>query len=388
MARVTVIGSGFGGLAAVRALRRRVPEADVTMIAPREEFIYYPSLVGVPVGDRDAHDARIPLDGFVRRHDVTFVAASVTGLAHRGRTVVTDHGEIDNDVLIIASGGQSVRTLPGIEHTLAICDGVEAAEQIGDRVAALRRGTIAFGFAGNPVEPQAVRGGPVFELLLSVDTFLRRAGRRDAIDLVFFNPSLEPGNRLGLRAVTGVMKEMESRAIRSHLGHKILGFAADRVILDDGDLAADLILFVPGMSGPSWARESEMALSPGGFIRADRSCRVFAHPGVFVVGDAGAYEGTADWMPKQGHAAELQAATAAVNVAHFLAGEPPTATFRQELICIIDTLDSGIMVYRSPRVAGALPSPAWRVVKHGLESRSRHAYGAPRGHRRRADAAR
>ncbi|MGC8510266.1 MAG: NAD(P)/FAD-dependent oxidoreductase [Acidimicrobiales bacterium] len=382
MARVTVIGSGFGGLAAVRALRRRVPGAAITIVAPREEFIYYPSLVGVPVGDRDASDARIALNDFVERYDVTFVTASVTGLAHQGRTVVTDHGEIDNDVLIIASGGESLRTLPGLEYTLAICDGVEAAQEIGDRVAALRRGTIAFGFAGNPAEPQAVRGGPVFELLLSIDTYLRRAGRRDAIDLVFFNPSLEPGNRLGPRAVTGVMKEMESRAIRSHLGHKILGFAADRVILDDGDLAADLILFVPGMSGPRWARETDLALSPGGFIRADRSCRVFAHPGVFVVGDAGAYEGTADWMPKQGHAAELQAATAAVNVAHFLAGEPPTATFRQELICIIDTLDSGIMVYRSPRFAGALPSPAWRVVKHGLESRSRHAYGASRGHRR------
>jgi sulfide:quinone oxidoreductase len=380
---VTVIGSGFGGLATVRALRRRVPGAEITIIAPREEFIYYPSLVGVPVGDRDASDARIALNDFVQRYDVTFVTASVTGLAHRGRTVVTDHGEIDNDVLIIASGGESLRTLPGLEHTLAICDGVEAAQEIGDRVAALRRGTIAFGFAGNPAEPQAVRGGPVFELLFSVDTYLRRIGRRDAIDLVFFNPSLEPGNRLGPRAVTGVMKEMESRAIRSHLGHKILGFDADRVITDDGDLAADLILFVPGMSGPRWARETDLALSPGGFIRADQSCRVFAHPGVFVVGDAGAYEGTADWMPKQGHAAELQAATAAANVAHFLAGEPPTATFRQELICIIDTLDSGIMVYRSPRFAGVLPSPAWRVVKHGLESRSRRAYGG--GRRRRRD---
>ncbi len=384
MARVTVIGSGFGGLAAVRALRRRVPGAMITLIAPRQEFIYYPSLVGVPVGDRDASDVRIPLDDFIERYDVTFVTASVTGLAHRGRTVVTNDGAFDNDVLIIASGAESLRTLPGLEHTLAICDGVEAAQEIRDRVEGLRRGTIAFGFAGNPVEPQAVRGGPVFELLFSIDTYLRREGRRDAFDLVFFNPSLEPGNRLGPRAVTGVMKELESRAIRAHLGHKILGFAADHVITDDGDLMADLILFVPGMSGPRWARESEMVLSPGGFIRADQSCRVFAHPGVFVVGDAGAYEGTADWMPKQGHAAELEAATTAVNVAHFLAGEPPTATFRQELICIIDTLDSGIMVYRSPRFAGALPSPAWRMVKHGLESRSRHAYGAPRRHRRAA----
>ena len=60
MARVTVIGSGFGGLATVRALRRRIPGAMITVIAPRQEFIYYPSLVGVPVGDRDASDVQIP----------------------------------------------------------------------------------------------------------------------------------------------------------------------------------------------------------------------------------------------------------------------------------------------------------------------------------------
>ena len=38
-------------------------------------------------------------------------------------------------------------------------------------------GTIAFGFAGNPKEPSAMRGGPMFELLFGLDTWLRKQGK-------------------------------------------------------------------------------------------------------------------------------------------------------------------------------------------------------------------
>ena len=43
----------------------------------------------------------------------------------------------------------------------------------------MQGGTIACGFAGNPNEPSAVRGGPMFEFLFGIDEQLRREGRRD-----------------------------------------------------------------------------------------------------------------------------------------------------------------------------------------------------------------
>jgi sulfide:quinone oxidoreductase len=56
----------------------------------------------------------------------------------------------------------------------------------------MQGGTIAIGFAANPQEPQAVRGGPMFEFLFGIDTQLRREGRRERFQLVFFNPSQSP----------------------------------------------------------------------------------------------------------------------------------------------------------------------------------------------------
>jgi sulfide:quinone oxidoreductase len=66
------------------------------------------------------------------------------------------------------------------------------AEKIRDRLAAMDSGAIAAGFAGNPNEPSAMRGGPMFEFLFGIDRQLIRERRRDRFKLVFFSPAKEP----------------------------------------------------------------------------------------------------------------------------------------------------------------------------------------------------
>ena len=352
---ISILGAGFAALTAARELRRRLPDAVITLVAPRAEFVYLPSLVWIPSGVRKGSDLVLPLKPFLKRHRLDFFAASVTGLADSGRTVLTDRGELKNDVLVIATGGRFLKKLPGIEHALTLCDGVAATEAIRERIGKMDTGRIAFGFGGNPKEPSAMRGGPMFELLFGVDTLLRRQGKRDAIELVFFNAAAEPGKRLGEKAVTGLLTEMARRRIDTHLGHKLLGFSEKGVDTEGGHVNADLILFMPGLTGPAWAENSGLPLSPGGFIQGDEYCRVPGAESVFVAGDAGSFPGP-EWLPKQAHMAELQAKAAAENLCLALQGKPPAAKPRPELICIIDTLDAGILVYRDPKRAWLLPS--------------------------------
>ena len=352
---IVILGAGFGALTAVRELRRRAPDARISLVAPKAEFVYLPSLIWIPTGLRQGKDLILPLDSFLKDHAVEFVAGRVTGLEDGGRTVVTDQGKLANDALVIATGARFIKKLPGIEHALTLCEGVASAVAIRERLEKMTSGRIALGFGGNPNEPSAMRGGPMFELLFGIDTWLRRQGRRDSVELTFFNAAAEPGKRLGTKAVTGLLAEMARRRIDTHLGHKPLGFSEKGVDTEGGHINADLILFMPGLTGPAWAADSGLTLSPGGFFKADEYCRVEGADKIFVAGDSGSFPGP-DWMPKQAHMADLQAKAVAENLLLAMANQNPVAKPKTELICIVDTMDSGILVYRDINRSWVLPS--------------------------------
>lgn len=367
--RITVLGSGFGALSAVRELRARGCKDEITLVSPRSELHYLPGTIWIPSGLRTREQLVVPLAPFFERMDVRHVLAEVTGLAPDGRSVQTTAGEVANDALVIATGGRFIKKLPGIEHAITPCEGIAAAEQIRDRLRGMNGGTIAVGFAGNSQEPTAVRGGPMFEFLFGIDAQLRREGRREKFELVFFNPSKEPGARLGAKAVAHLLAEMARRGITTHLGHKMQRFEADKVVTEGGAFAADLILFMPGMTGNAWFDQTTLPRSPGGLLQADAQCRVpgFAH--VYVVGDSGSFPGP-DWMPKQAHMADLQAAAAAQNLIDGLAGRPQTASFKVELACIIDALGTGTLVWRTEQRNLLLPPlRLMHWAKRGFERR-------------------
>lgn len=345
--RITVAGAGFAGLTALRILRDREPGADLTLVSPRPELHFLPGMIWIPSGLRRREDLVVPLREFLDRARVRFIAGEATGLAARGRVLRTTAGDVHNDALLIATGGRFIRKLPGIEHAITPCEGIASAERIRDRLRELEGGTIAVGFAGNPQEPGAMRGGPMFEFLFGIDQQLRREGRRERFELVFFSPAAQPGNRLGTAAVERILAEMQRRGVRAHLGHKLVRFDADHVVTEAGEIAADLILFMPGLTGSAWFDATELPRSPGGLLQADAHCRVPGWPRVYVAGDGGSYPGP-DWMPKQAHMADLQAEAAAQNLLAALRGMEPKRTFKAELACIIDGLDRGILVVRTP----------------------------------------
>nr|CAA6830065.1 MAG: FAD-dependent pyridine nucleotide-disulphide oxidoreductase [uncultured Thiotrichaceae bacterium] len=367
MKKIVIIGAGFAGLTAVRQLRKLDKTVEITLIAPQAELQYLPSTIWIPSGMRKREDVLVPLYNFFKRKKVNFHRGRVTGLRDGGRTVETDNGDVSNDGLIIASGGRFIKKLPGIEHAITPCEGVDAAEKIRDRLKAMESGTIAIGFAGNPKEPSAMRGGPMFEFLFGTDTLLRQQDRRDKFKIIFFSPAEKPGNRLGEQAVKGLMDEMKKRGIETHLGHKMKQIEADKVITEGGEFNADLIMFMPGMTGNKWFDNSELARSEGGLIKATKHCKVEGMEHVYVAGDSGSFPGPA-WMPKQAHMADLQAEAAAKNLLAEFKGEMADATFKVELVCIVDSYNKGMMVSRTESTNRVLPANLFmHWVKKGFE---------------------
>lgn len=354
MKRVTIVGAGFAALTAVQKLRARDRSLEITLVAPSPRFSYLPGTIWIPSGLRQPEDLEIDLGNFFQRMQVNFHQGSASGLEAGGRTLLTDQGRIENDALIICSGGRFIKKLPGIEHAITPCEGIPAAMKIRERLQQLDGGSIAIGFSGNPKEPSAMRGGPMFEFLFGIDRQLRREGRRERFRLTFFTPAPEPGKRLGPKAVAGLLREMKKRDIKTHLGHKIKQFTDSKVVTEGGEFDADLILFMPGMTGNQWFDNTDLPRSEGGLLKADAQCRVEGMERVYVAGDSGSFPGP-DWMPKQAHMADLQAAAAADNLLDELAGKTPQHTFKVELFCIVDSQTSGSLVARTPRYNLALP---------------------------------
>jgi len=167
--------------------------------------------------------------------------------------------------------------------------------------------------------------------------------------------------------VKGLLDTMAKRGIETHLGHKMKGFEKDKVLTEGGEIAADLILFMPGMTGNAWFDNSELPRSPGGLLKADEYCRVEGMDNVYVAGDSGSFPGP-DWMPKQAHMADLQAKAAAINLLAELKGGIATETFRIELLCIVDSNDKGMLVARTPKRSVVLPACRfWHWAKRFFE---------------------
>jgi len=351
---ITILGTGFAALTAVKQARKKAPQATITVIAPKEELLYFPSLIWIPSGLRKGDDLRINLHNFFNRQNVQFIEGSVQNVTDGGRTVITENGEYKNDGLIIATGGRFIKKLPGIEHAITPCEGIPAAEKIRDRLDSMSGGTIAIGFGGNPKEPSAMRGGPMFEFLFGIDNLLRKQGRRDQFKIIFFNPAPEPGKRLGAKVPANLTKMMKKQGIETHLGHKMKGFDETLVKTEGGEFHADLILFMPGMTGPSWLANSKLPKSAGGMITANMHAQVEGYENVFVAGDAGSFPGP-DWQAKQAHAADLQAIAAADNLVKSLNGQSDLTEFKHELICIVDTLKHGILIKRTEKGTTLLP---------------------------------
>jgi sulfide:quinone oxidoreductase len=354
MQRVTIIGAGFGALNAVRRLRRCNGDVGIDLVAPRPSFLFYPGTIWIPSEDRDPDSFDVPLQRFFERNDVAWHPGRATALENGGRRVVTDGGAIDNDGLILAPGGEWIDDVPGREHTFLPCGGPTEMARLRDRVRALDRGTLAFGFSPHPDEPSSLRAGPVFELMFGIETWLRRNRRRDRFRIVLFTPVAQPGERLGPGAARRLRAQMDKRGIEVHTGTRPLRFEADRVATDRAAFDARVIVYMPGIGGAPWFAETGLQRSPAGLFEADAFCRAPGAERVYVVGDAGHFDGP-DWLPKRGHTAESQGDAAARNLAAELAGKPPTRRFRTGLLCIIDLTDQGILIVRTERFAIATP---------------------------------
>jgi sulfide:quinone oxidoreductase len=183
------------------------------------------------------------------------------------------------------------------------------------------------------VPPNNRCSGPLYEMALMTDTWLRRQQARQPIDITWTTYEETFIQAFGPRLNTVVTGEFEERGIHGLKGFVVTGVEAGRVHYQNGEtLPYDLLVSFPPYVAKEWYR----AL-PGddrGFIRVEPdSRRVKGHPEVFAVGDA------ADFPIKQAFLAFLQADAAAEHLAAEIEDRPPKLDFEPMSLCVMEELN-------------------------------------------------
>ncbi|TET87080.1 MAG: sulfide:quinone reductase [Sulfurovum sp.] len=366
--KVLVLGGGFAGVEAAIYLRKQ--ELDVTLVSDRDYFYIYPTSIWIPTGEATKEDVSVPLDKLAFAHGFQLIVDPVTKIEPKAKKVTLESGRIldEYDYLVVALGQDKMQH-KGMEHTLSICGKPEEATELYKRLDALvlkDSGKIAMGFGGNPKDASAVRGGPAFEVLFNVDTFLKRKGLRENFELTFFAPMEKPGQKMGDKALVMMDKMFKMTNINKKVGSKITSFEADGINFEDGTkIESDLTMFISAGTGHSIVAESGLPLSEAGFVVTNEYNEVEGFEGIYAIGDSAALMGP-DWKAKQGHVAEVMAKNVAYNIFQHSQRIDSKQSYLEHLniLCVMDTGNGAAFVYRDDKGGKMIPLP---VIGHWMK---------------------
>ena len=301
---MVIAGAGFGGLTCARALKR-VP-VDVLLVDRNNYHLFTPLLYQVASALLEPGEIARPVRQMIRPlANAEFKLAAVTGVDLNGRRLLTDHGPMPYDYLVLATGAQTDyfgndaladATLP----LKNLADGLTVRNHIMSRIEASRwtddtsrrRALLTFAVIGGG--PTGVEmAGALSELIHLVlrkdyhdlDTNEVRVVLIEAAPYVLgqFAPSLREAAR----------RSLEKKHVELMLKTKVESVAEGHIRLAGGkDIAAETVIWTAGVRASDVGKASGARIGRQARIEVGDTLQVPGHPDAFVIGDlAGAKEG-------------------------------------------------------------------------------------------------
>ena len=355
--RVVVLGGGFGGLELCSRLSSELAdEVEVTLIDQSDAFIFGFTKLDVMFGRRTMDEIRLPYRD-IDKPSVVFRQETILSIDPERRRVVTNEGEHEADILVVALGAElAPDATPGLEECGHEFYSPAGAARVRDLLPTFRGGNVVIavlgGFFKCPPAP--------YETAFMLHDYLSRAGVRDAstIHLVTPMPQPIPISDQTSEAIIGLL---DDRGIAHSHKCRIsrLDPATKVAHLEDGrELPFDLFLGVPVHRAPSVVVES--ALAEDGWIPVDAATLATKFPDVYAVGDV-----TSAPVPRAGVIAEGEASTVAdILVARIKGGAAP-APFAGKITCYIEMGGDSVAKVNVDFLSG--PSPTAVFTPPSLE---------------------
>lgn len=334
---VVIVGAGFGGLWAARALAR--PPFRTLLIDRNNYHTFLPLLYQVAAAEVEPEEIVYPVRSILHSlANVDFLLAEVKRIDFRARVVETDSASVAYDYLILAAGSTT--------HFFGVTGAAEHAFALKTLDDAVRlRNHILCCFERSVRDPSRERrqqrltfaivgGGPTgVEFAGALAELLRGPLRRD-----YPGPDFRQARVVLLEAAETLLAGLPERLGRYALG-RLRGMGVDvrlratvsQVDIDslrlaDGQrLPTETVIWTAGVRGEPSAEGWGLGRDPAGRVAPLPSVQLADHPEVYVIGDLARVEEGGRPLPMIAPVAIQEGATAAENIRRQIAGAAPLA---------------------------------------------------------------
>ena len=339
--RVVILGAGFGGLSAAKALRNA--PCDVVVIDRRNYHLFQPLLYQVATAALSPAEIASPIRSILsRQKNARVLMARVTGIDAQRRLVHLEHGRDEPfDYLVVATGARHAyfghddwaKCAPGLKKIEDATDirrrillAFERAETTGDD--AERKALLTFVVIGGGATGVEMAGAiaEVAHWALA-DEFRVIDPTQARVILVEAGPRLLPAFPPGLS--DHARKALEKLGVEVHLGRAVEQCDDGGIVYGGERLAARTIVWGAGVQASPAAKWLGTDKDRVGRVLVAKDLTAPNHPDIFVVGDTAAVlDDKGQPVPGIAPAAKQMGAYAARVIAARLAGAQPPGPFR------------------------------------------------------------
>ena len=291
--KVVILGGGFGGLAAARALYKT---ADVTVVDRHNYQTFLPLLYQVSTAGLAADHVAYPIRGALRKTPVKFRMGSPISIDHKNKEVKLDSSELLKfDHLIVALGSVTADFgIPGVkEFTLGM---KTVSEALTIRAEIMRRFEDLCRFEDDTkLSITVIGGGPTgVEMAGAIAELIRGPLKSDQanaashidITLIEAGPRLLPPFAPSLSART--KKDLEKLGVKVLLNAAVKEVEHRKIVLKDGAvIPSEITIWAAGVKGSDAMAQLNLPTA-GNRVAVDPTMQVKNYPNIWALGDIAA----------------------------------------------------------------------------------------------------
>jgi len=380
MKRIVIIGAGFAGLAAAKALRHA--DADILVIDRANHNLFQPLLYQVATTVLSPAQIASPIRGLLKnQRNTTVFLCEVSGINKDAKFVYASNENHQDaahpyDILVIATG--VAHSYFGHDEFAEFAPGLKG---LADAVRIRNKVLKAFELAEAEDDPSRrqdlltfvlVGAGPTgVELASSLAVLVRTSLKEEfhrinlaTTHIVLVEMAPRVLGTFASELSEAAKRRLENLGVEVRLGHSVDRIDADGVVVGGERIASKVVIWTAGVAPSPAGKWLNVETDRAGRVRIQNDLTVPGHPDIYVIGDTAALEQDGKPLPGVAQVAIQQGRYAGRRIAQSLLGKPSPNPFRYFDKGNMAVIGAGFAILQTGKVrlSGIVAWLAWAGV--------------------------